>query len=169
MSFLCSMLCSCTEFEFEFIQKVINKISSIKSNHMPIFVAQHLVGIDTRAEAIESLLDMESNDSCMVGIYGLGGLGKTTVSKAVYNRIANLFEGSCFLENVREMSKINSDKIQLQKTLLSKILHSKDLNVYSVSKGTNLIMQRLHGKKVLLILDDVGDLKEVENLLGKYN
>ena len=163
------MLCSCTEFEFEFIQTVINKISSIKSNHMSLFVAQHPVGIDTRADAIESLLDMESNDACMVGIYGLGGVGKTTASKAVYNRIANLFEGSCFLENVREMSKINSDKIQLQKTLLCKILHGKDLKVYNVSEGTNLIMQRLHGKKVLLILDDVGDLKEVENLLGKYN
>ena len=136
---------------------------------MPLFVAQHLVGIDTRAEAIESLLDMESNDACMVGIYGLGGVGKTTISKVVYNRITNLFEGSCFLEDVREMSKINSDKIQLQKTLLSKILHCKDLNVYNVSEGTNLIVQRLHGKKVLLILDDVGDLKEVENLLGKYN
>ncbi|KAL4599923.1 hypothetical protein ACB092_11G162300 [Castanea dentata] len=160
---------SCTEFEFEFIQEVINKISSIKSKHVPLFVAQHLVGIDTQAEAIESLLNMESNDACMVGIYGLGGVGKTTVSKVVYNRIKNLFEGSCFLEDVREMSKINSDKILLQKTLLSKILHHTDLNVYNVSEGTNLIMQKLHGKKVLLILDDVGDLKEVENLLGKYN
>ncbi|KAL0007746.1 hypothetical protein SO802_009248 [Lithocarpus litseifolius] len=160
---------SCVEFEFEFIQKVINKISTIKSNHMPLFVAQHLVGIDTRAQAIELLLDMESNDACMVGIYGLGGVGKTTVSKVVYNRITNLFEGSCFLENVREMSEKNSDKILLQKTLLSKILHGTNLNVYNISEGTNLIMERLHGKKVLLILDDVGDLKDVENLLGKYN
>ena len=67
------------------------------------------------------------------------------------------------------MSKINSDIIQLQETFLSKILHSKDFKVHNVSKGTNLIKQRLLGKKVLLILDDVGDLKEVENLLGKYN
>ncbi|KAL4599926.1 hypothetical protein ACB092_11G162600, partial [Castanea dentata] len=161
------MLCSYTESEF--IEGVIKEISRTKSNHEPLFVAKHPVGIDIRAEAIELLLNMESNDVCMVGIYGLGGVGKTTISKAVYNRIKNLFEGSCFLEDVREMSKINSDKILLQKTLLSKILHRTDLNVYNVSEGTNLIMQRLHGKKVLLILDDVGDLKEVENLLGKYN
>ena len=67
------------------------------------------------------------------------------------------------------MSKINNDIIQLQETLLSKILHNKDLKVHNVSEGTNLIKQRLLGKKVLLILDDVGDLKEVENFLGKYN
>ena len=163
------MLCSGTKFEFEFIQEVIEKISSIKSNHMPLCLAPHPTGIKTRAEAIESLLDMESNDACMVGIYGLGGVGKTTVSKAVYDRIANLFEGSCFLEDVRERSKIYSDKIQLQKTLLSKILHGVDLKVHNVSEGTNLIKQKLYGKKVLLILDDVSDPTEVHNLLGEYN
>ncbi|XP_030962291.1 TMV resistance protein N-like [Quercus lobata] len=160
---------SYTESESEFIQRVIKEIPRTKSNREQLFVAKHPVGIDTRAEAIESLLDMESNDACMVGIYGLGGVGKTTVSKAVYYRIANLFEGSCFLENVREMSKIYSDKILLQKTLLSKILHGEDLKVYNVSEGTNLIKQRLHGKKVLLILDDVSDLIEVDNLLGERN
>ena len=164
MSFLCSMLCSSTEFEF--IQGVIKEISSTISNHEPLFVAKHLVGIDIRAEAIELLLDMESNDVFMVGICGFGGIGKTMISKVVYNRIAHRFEGSCFLENVRERSKRSGDIIELQKTLLSKILHGKDLNVYNVSEGTNLIMQRLHGKKVLLILDNVEDSKEVENLLG---
>ena len=91
MSFLCSMLCSSDESESEFIQKVITEISSTNSNHMSLFVAKHPVGIDIRAKAIELLLDMELNDGCMVGIYGLGGVGKTVVSKAIYNRNANLF------------------------------------------------------------------------------
>ena len=39
----------------------------------------------------------------------------------------------------------------------------------NVFEGTNLIKERLRSKKVLLILDDVGDSKEVENLLGEYN
>ena len=169
MSFLCSMLCSYDESESEFIQKVINEISSTKSNHMSLFVAKHPVGIDIRAKAIELLLDMELNDGCMVGIYGLGGVGKTTISKAVYNRIANHFKGSYFLENVREMSKINGDIIQLQEKLLSKILQDRYLKVYNVSEGTNLINETLHRKKVLLILDDVGEPKEVENFLGECN
>ncbi|XP_065618165.1 TMV resistance protein N-like [Quercus suber] len=158
---------NCTEFEF--IQGVIKQISSTISNHGPLFVAKHPVGIDIRVEAIESLLDMESNDVRMVGICGFGGIGKTTISKAIYNRIAHRFEGSCFLENVREMSKINGGIIQLQETLLSKIIRNEYLKVSNVSEGIELIKKRLRSKKVLLILDDVEDLKEVENLLGEYN
>ena len=161
------MLCSCTKSEFEFIQRVIKEISSAKSNQL--FVAKHPVGIDIRAEAIELLLDMESNDVCVVGICGFGGIGKTTISKVVYNRIANLFEGSCFLENVSEMSVTNGGIIQLQEKLLSKVLQGRDLKVQNVFEGMNLIKKQLHGKKVLLILDDVEYSKDVENLLGDCN
>ena len=74
---------------------------------MPLFVAKYPVGINSRVEKIKSLLDIESNDVRMVGIYGLGGVGKTTIAKAIYNRISNHFEGSCLLENAREKSRTN--------------------------------------------------------------
>ena len=53
------------------------------------------------SQAVESLIDIELNDIRMVGIHGLGGIGKTTITKAIYNKIVDNFEGSCFLENVR--------------------------------------------------------------------
>ena len=164
MSFLCSMLCSGTEFKL--IQSVIEEIARATSKHVPLFVAKHPVGIAIRVEAITLLLDIGSNDVCVVGICGFGGIGKTSISKAIYNRIAYHFEGSCFLENVSERSKKSDDIIQLQEKLLSKILRDRDLKVHNVSQGINLIKKRLCSKRVLLILDDVKDSKEVENLLG---
>ena len=105
--------CCCSEYESEFIKRIIEEISSIKSIHIKLPIAKYPVEVDSQAEAIESLLDVESNGVFMVGIYGLGGVGKTTISKAVYNRINDCFEGSCFLENVRENSKTNAGIVSL--------------------------------------------------------
>ena len=102
----------------------------------------------------------------MVGIHGLVGIGKTTIAKAIYNRIVDHFEGSCLLENVREKSRTNDGIIQLQENLLSKILLDKHLKVDSVVKGINMIQEKLHSKMILLILDDVDKSKQIENLLG---
>ena len=81
------MLSNCIESEYQFIQRIIKEISSTKLDRTQLFVAKHPVGIDSRVEAIELLLDAKPNDVRMVRIYGLGGVGKTTIAKAIYNRI----------------------------------------------------------------------------------
>ena len=153
--------------EFGFIQNIFEAISNARSNRMEVFVVKYPVGIDSRVNDINCFLDIESNDVRMVGIYGLPGVGKTTIAKAVFNMIAYRFEGSSFIENVRENSRTNDGVLQLQETLYFEILGDINLKVGSVSKRTNLIMERLQHKKILLILDDVEKLVQVENLLGK--
>ena len=93
----------------------------------------------------------------MVVIHGLGGIGKTTITKAVYNKIVDGFEGSSFLENVKERSSTNDGIIQLQEILLSKLLGDGNLKVDNISRGITMIMERLRHKRVLLVLDDVDE------------
>ena len=97
------MIGSCPESIF--IQEIIERISRVELNRTRLFVAKYPIGVNSRAKAIELLLDVESDDVRMVGIHGLGGIGKTTIARAVYNRIVDHFEGSCLLENVREKSR----------------------------------------------------------------
>ncbi|XP_030942177.1 TMV resistance protein N-like [Quercus lobata] len=153
--------------EYQFIQGIIRVVSSTKLNRTKLFVAKYPIGVDSRAEFIENLLDIKSNEVRVVGIHGLGGIGKTTIAKAVYNRVADQFEGSSFLMNVRENSRTNCSIIKLQEQLLSESLGSKEFKVHSTSRGINVIKERLSCKKIFLILDDVDKLGQIENFLGK--
>ena len=138
--------------EFEFIQEIVEEISNSILNWMPLFVAKYPVGINSRVEAIMLQLDIGSNDVRMLGMYGLGGVGKTTIAKAVYNKIFYNFERSFFLENVRKKSGTFDGIIQLQEILLCEALGNRQLKVCSESKRTIAIENILRNKRILLIL-----------------
>ena len=107
----------CSRPQFKFIQEIFAEISSAKLNCKQVFVVKYPVGIDSRVEEINWHLDIDSNDVRMLVVQGLPGIGKTTIAKAIFNLIAYQFEGSSFLENVRENTRTNDGLFQLRETL----------------------------------------------------
>ncbi|KOM27468.1 hypothetical protein LR48_Vigan416s000200 [Vigna angularis] len=102
----------------------------------------------------------------MLGIYGLGGIGKTKLAKALYDKIVHNFDAASFLADVREKSKTVNGMEDLQKTLLSEMFEELETELGSAYKGIYEIKRKLHRKKVLLVLDDVDDKEELEKLAG---
>ena len=117
---------------------------------------------------INCLLDTDSNDVRMVVIHGLPGIGKTTIAKAIYNLIACRFEGSSFLENVKENSSTNDGKCRLREVFNFEILGGGTLKELGAIKRINMRMEMPQHKKFLIILDDVDKLIQVTDLLGLY-
>lgn len=65
-------------------------------------LVDNFVGIDSRSKPIINLcLDARVDDVCFIGIWGMGGIGKTTIARSIYERISDEFEFKIFLADVR--------------------------------------------------------------------
>ncbi|KAJ9675660.1 hypothetical protein PVL29_024534 [Vitis rotundifolia] len=148
------------------IKKIIDDIIT-KLNLKSLYVGENIVGMDIRLEKLISLINIDSNDVCMVGICGLGGIGKTTIAKALYNKISNQFQGASFLAKVRENSKKCSGLLKLQRQLLDDIKKGENRKIRNVHEGMNAIKKALSLRRVLVVLDDVDNFEQLEHLGGE--
>ncbi|KAH0978140.1 hypothetical protein GBA52_027859 [Prunus armeniaca] len=154
-----------TESEADLVKKVVEDIWT-KLNRESSSDLKGLFGIEKKIEQIESLLCLDSPSVCCVGIWGMGGIGKTTLATAVFNRLASKFEAACFLANVREKSEQTGGLNQLLNELVREILKDKDINIGTLSIGSTSIRDRLRRTKALIVLDDVNAREQLEVLVG---
>ncbi|KAL1221932.1 Disease resistance protein RML1A [Cardamine amara subsp. amara] len=145
--------------EAEMIQKIATNVLE-KLNPTPSIDFEDKVGLEAHLRNLYSLLDLESDDVKMIGIWGPAGIGKTTIAEALYSQLSSRFKLKCFMENLKDSCKSTESKFSLQSQLLSKILNQKNMRVYHLGA----IKARLQDQRVLIVLDDVDDLNQLEVL-----
>ncbi|XVF65339.1 hypothetical protein PTKIN_Ptkin09bG0240100 [Pterospermum kingtungense] len=158
-------------YESRSIQKIVHYVLGKLNRNIRygLHVATHPVALESRVKRVMKLLRTGSEKVRIVGIYGMSGIGKTTIAKAVYNMVCQGFEGFSFLSNIKDESHQPNGLAGKQEQLLSDILSWKNTKIDNIDRGINLIKERLCCRTVFIVLDDLDESAQWRALVGDRN
>uniref|UniRef100_A0A0R0IAY8 TIR domain-containing protein n=1 Tax=Glycine max TaxID=3847 RepID=A0A0R0IAY8_SOYBN len=119
---------------------------------------------DENYTSIESLLKTDSGEVRVIGIWGMGGIGKTTLTAAIFHKVSSQYEGTCFLENEAEESRRHGLNYICNRLFFQ--VTKGDLSIDTPKMIPSTVTRRLRHKKVFIVLDDVNTPRLLEYLIG---
>uniref|UniRef100_A0A1J3JX92 ADP-ribosyl cyclase/cyclic ADP-ribose hydrolase n=2 Tax=Noccaea caerulescens TaxID=107243 RepID=A0A1J3JX92_NOCCA len=133
---------------------------------------ENFVGIEDHISQMSELLDLESEEVKMIGVWGCSGIGKTTIARVLFSRLSRHFQGSIYIDrrfiakSMEIYSKSNPDdynmKLHLQENFLCKILDKEMVEVDHLGA----VKEKLKKMKVVIFIDDLDDQVVLDTLVG---
>ncbi|XP_054780099.1 TMV resistance protein N-like [Prosopis cineraria] len=149
--------------ESQLIDAIVQDVLKKLEDNNLVAPQSQLVGFHYDLDIVESLMKITSQEVRVLGIWGVGGIGKTTLARAIFDKFYSQFESCCFIENVREESTKSNGLSDLRQKLLSKLLDQDA----GLPIDMNYARRRLSRKRVLIVLDDVSNSKQLKDLAGQ--
>ncbi|KAL7597943.1 hypothetical protein Lser_V15G23456 [Lactuca serriola] len=149
--------------EAKFLKEIVDIIYN-KLDRKEVNIPPNITGIATRYGEISSWLNKPNVE--FLAICGMGGSGKTTLAKYIYNSNWKTYENMSFIEGISHICEGPDGLHILQEQLLKGILGGKKRKIPSVFEGTWEIQEALQTKRSLIVLDDIAEDSQLVALLG---
>ncbi|WJX43139.1 hypothetical protein P8452_30283 [Trifolium repens] len=154
--------------ESEYIKNVVEHVTRVL-NKRDLF-SGYTESTASRAEDVIQLLK-QSTGPLVIGIWGMTGIGKSTIAKAIYEQIGPYFEDKSMFENIQgDWKKNNADRLHFTANFFN-IGVSTKMKIHTIESGKVVLNEIIVQKRVLFILDNVDKLEQLDyvrrELFGK--
>ncbi|KAG0583656.1 hypothetical protein KC19_3G152600 [Ceratodon purpureus] len=154
-------------------REVVNEVARLSPSNDPVDVEPYRVGLQRRAHACIQMSDNTGAGTGILGLVGMGGVGKTTLAREIYNHFVaeKKFRNMTFLEIHRDSSTSNVEVTstwvrELQKQLLWDLLRVQT----STSNDYSSWFRKVASVgPVLIVVDNVYKLGQFEELVPFVN
>ncbi|KAG0604013.1 hypothetical protein M758_10G137000 [Ceratodon purpureus] len=151
---------STTSSSFLFLTQFISEVVIVheletqnKVQRLPNFLAS----VDDTLSSLSKKLENNS----IVGLVGMGGIGKTTLSKLIFNSEMKHYDGSSYLDNVKAH---DGNLISFHKQLFRDLCNGEWDDKEDLKYHLRYIQEQIMKKKVLVVIDDIGTRENFKQL-----